>query len=333
MPDRPAKLLDVARLAGVGKTTASDALSGTGRISTATRAAVLEAARTLNYRPNGSARHLRRASTGAVAVALAETLSRSHYFMAFVFGIVAEASRRDYDVTIVNPSATRDGHRPLRADGVIVADPTRSDPFLAGLLSSGATVVSSERLPGPGPQPAGTVWSAHEQAMHDLLDAVGRSGARRPGLLVADESVDWAASLARGYRAWCDERGIAPALRTVPYDATWASMQETTAALLQEEPDLDALVCGPDGSASEIAPVLSRHGRTVGHDFALAACVDSAPVQTAAPAITALDLDPRGAGAACARLLFDLLEGTAAPGTAVEHPVVLRERASTAAFR
>lgn len=49
---------DVARLAGVAKTTASDALQGRGRVSEATRARVEAAAAALRYRPHAGARDL-----------------------------------------------------------------------------------------------------------------------------------------------------------------------------------------------------------------------------------------------------------------------------------
>src|SRR6185436_18711691 len=49
---------DVARLAGVARTTASDALQGRGRVSEATRARVEAAAAALRYRPHAGARDL-----------------------------------------------------------------------------------------------------------------------------------------------------------------------------------------------------------------------------------------------------------------------------------
>ena len=51
---------DVARLAGVAKTTASDALQGKGRVSEETRARVEAAAAALRYRPHAGARELTR---------------------------------------------------------------------------------------------------------------------------------------------------------------------------------------------------------------------------------------------------------------------------------
>ena len=55
---RAVTLLDVARLAGVSKSTAAQACRGVGQLSEQTRATVLQAARQLNYRPNLAAQRL-----------------------------------------------------------------------------------------------------------------------------------------------------------------------------------------------------------------------------------------------------------------------------------
>lgn len=69
-PQLPAlpTIRDVAKLAGVAKTTASDALTGKGRVSPETRARVEEAATRLGYRPHAGARDLTRRRTEVVGL-------------------------------------------------------------------------------------------------------------------------------------------------------------------------------------------------------------------------------------------------------------------------
>ena len=52
-------MADVARLAGVSAQTVSRVSNGQANVDEATRARVLEAMRTLGYRPNGAARALK----------------------------------------------------------------------------------------------------------------------------------------------------------------------------------------------------------------------------------------------------------------------------------
>ncbi|HET6507836.1 MAG TPA: LacI family DNA-binding transcriptional regulator [Baekduia sp.] len=59
---------DVARLAGVAKTTAADALTGKGRVSEKTRARVEDAATRLGYRPHAGARDLTRRRSEVVGL-------------------------------------------------------------------------------------------------------------------------------------------------------------------------------------------------------------------------------------------------------------------------
>ncbi|MEV7893513.1 LacI family DNA-binding transcriptional regulator, partial [Streptomyces cyaneofuscatus] len=81
MTSRTVTLLDVARTAGVSKSTASDALQGSGRVAEATRDRVRAVAEELGYRPNSAARRLRRSSTGAIGLHLPQTATRLDYYM------------------------------------------------------------------------------------------------------------------------------------------------------------------------------------------------------------------------------------------------------------
>jgi DNA-binding LacI/PurR family transcriptional regulator len=68
MPFRRPTINDVASLSGVSKATVSNVVRGTGSVSAATRARVLEAISALGYRPNASARNLVRQRTDALGV-------------------------------------------------------------------------------------------------------------------------------------------------------------------------------------------------------------------------------------------------------------------------
>ena len=63
---------DVSRLAGVSKATVSRVLSGSRGVKEASRQAVLQAAETLNYRPNMIAQSLLSQSTGCIGVICAQ---------------------------------------------------------------------------------------------------------------------------------------------------------------------------------------------------------------------------------------------------------------------
>ncbi|MBB6553987.1 LacI family DNA-binding transcriptional regulator [Nonomuraea rubra] len=352
--DEPVTILTVAREAGVSKTTASDALRGSGRVSERTRETVVAVAERLGYVPNGSARHLRKASTGTIGLHVPEVLTRSSYYMSFVFGVVEQAARHDYDVTLITSGQRR--ARPPRVDGLVLGDPLGGDPVVESLMATGLPAVSCERFPGAR-QADGVVWSEHAVMLARLLGHLRSAGAARPGLIVAGDESDWAASVHRGYQEWCAGQGIVPLVRRVSFDATGDEVRAAARALLGADGGdgapgtagdassagralaaagdasgtaggggpMDALVCAPAGAATEVAPLLREAGASV----LLASCVDSAATRMADPPITAIDLRPREAGASCAELLFELLSGAAQPGTERVHPIELEIRAST----
>jgi DNA-binding LacI/PurR family transcriptional regulator len=319
---KPVTLVALARAAGVSKTTASDALRNSGRVSEQTRQHVVSVANRLGYSPNPSARSLRRASTGAIGLHVPEILTRSEYYMSFVFGVVDEAARQDYDVTLIT---SRRGTFP-RVDGVVLGDPLEADEVVRGLMTATVPVVTCERFTG-GAEPAGAVLSDHAAVLLELLDHLRDAGARRIALLASSAATDWGATLQTVYREWCRAAGTPNLMREMPFGSAATAVQDTVKALLAE--DVDALVCAPDGAAMTALPVLRAAGRTIGDDLLLASCVDSTPLAHADPPVTAIDLRPREAGAECARLLFAIMNGEAAPGTVRRQPIGLVRRAST----
>lgn len=323
-------LVAVARAAGVSKTTASDALRNSGRVSEKTRKRVTETAIRLGYAPNVSARSLRMSTTGAIGLHLPETLTKSEYYMSFVFGVVEQAARRGYDVTLLTSRNAQANGTFQRVDGVVLGDPLVTDPLVGGLLDSSLPVVTCERFTGEA-RANGAVRSDHATMLVRLLDQLRAAGAERPALLASSAVTDWGASLQGAYLEWCRGHGVPARLRELAFGSSPEVVQENVRALLAADPALDALVCAPDGSAVAALPVLRRAGRVVGQDLLLAACVDSAHLLHTDPPITAIDLRPRDAGAACAQLLFDLLTGDAEDDTTRELPIGLNERESSRA--
>jgi DNA-binding LacI/PurR family transcriptional regulator len=300
-------VVDVARRAGVGRSTVSNVLRGTGRVSEATRERVLAAARELDYVPNAAARRLRGAATGTIGVHLPENPSVSAYYMEFLFGVLDHAVRHDRDVTVLT------GTRPPRVDGLILSDAEPGNP----LLGADVPVVTCEDVRGH--RPDGVVWADHGAALTELLDTLG---AARPALLVPEETTDWAARLGTAYRAWCTAHGAPARLGRIDWVPTAAGLAAAVGAL----GEFDALVCGPVDTAAMLLPSLRPRLR----DGLLLACAtDSTSCALTDPPITAIDQNPRLAGLRCAELLDDLVAGTAEPGARVEVPLRIVHRAST----
>ncbi|MFC4949421.1 LacI family DNA-binding transcriptional regulator [Pseudonocardia sp. GCM10023141] len=320
----PVTLIAVAKAAGVSKTTASDALRRSGRVSEATRVLVAETAARLGYSPNRAAQSLRSATTATIGLHVPEIVTRSEYYMSFVFGVVDEATRHEHDVTLLTARRASG----LRVDGLVLADPLAADPVVHALMDAAVPVVTCERFLGDA-RAAGIVASDHAAVLTVLLDQLHAAGARRPALIASTALGDWGASLQRAFREWCGRTGVRVLQREPAFGSAPAATADCVRALLPADPDLDALICAPDGSAAAALPALRDAGRVVGTDVLVASCVDGPALLLTDPPVTAIDLHPREAGAACARLLFDLLDGSAAAGTVRELEIGVHRRRST----
>lgn len=376
---RTVTLLDVARAAGVSKSTVSDALQGSGRVAAATRDRVRAVAEELGYRPNSAARRLRRSSTGAIGLHLPRTATRLDYYMNLAFGAVERAQEEGFDVMLLAPTGVAGGggssdsagptspagttsptspagaaspaNGPIasRVDGLLVIDPEVDDSAVPGLLDAGVPVVTGERYLGPTAAPTGAVICDNAASLTALLDHVTERGARHPAVLAPAGTSAWATALRATATSWARERGVAVALRTVPFAATPGEAEETTLALLRTDPSVDAVICAPDGAAPGVLRAAATLGRPVGPDappaaaphartardalprtpLLIASCVDGTATRSAEPPVTAVDLRPAAYGRACAELLCDILAGRTTPDTVRRHAWALETRAST----
>ncbi|MFD7745008.1 LacI family DNA-binding transcriptional regulator [Streptomyces sp. NPDC059698] len=361
MTSRTVTLLDVARAAGVSKSTASDALQGAGRVAEATRDRVRAVAEELGYRPNSAARRLRRASTGAVGLHLPATATRLDYYMNLAFGAVERAQEDGLDVVLLAPAGAAGGRIASRVDGLLVIDPEAGDDAVPGLLDAGVPVVTGERYLGPATGPSAAVVCDNAASLTALLDHVTERGARRPALLAPAGSSAWATALRATARSWGRARRVEVVLRTVPFAATPGEAETATRELLTAHPTVDAVITAPDGSAPGVLRAAAALGREIGRPgdhgprpvggppggpgapvgpegpapgraapgLLVASCVDGTATRGAGTPVTAVDLRPAAYGRACAELLCDILADRAAPDTVRRHAWSLETRAST----
>jgi len=311
---RSVTIVDVARAAGVSKTTASDALRGGGRVAAGTREAVEAAAERLGFRPNRSARSLRSASNGAIGLYLPQVRVPSDYYWAFLYSVVELVAAADGDVVIAASGSSRRRSYADGVDGIVVCDPREDDPEIASILGAGVPVVTCEPVPG-GPVPAGVVWSDPVRWTRALLDHLAEVGVGRPALLGTTTRGAWALGVQSTYRQWCAEHDAEPVVATAAFGTPAGALYELVIELLGRHGDLDAIVCLGDSVASAIQPAIVDAGRTPGGDLLVASCSES----HVPPHVEAV-IDTRGAqaGAMCADLLIGLLAGRVPHGASRE---------------
>jgi LacI family transcriptional regulator len=330
---RSSTLTEVAQRAGVSLTTASKAINGQSRVSEATRARVLKAARELSFTPNPMARSLISGRSGTVGLIIVDSLSQ-RFVVPVILG--AEAALSEIDLSMITADARGDVDR-LRAltaqmqrrkvDGVLVlGDNNAVTPSLAGMLDLptvylyGETGQAAQIAHVPDDRTSGRKVTSH-------LTGLGR---RRIAHLTGPRGARAVKERARGVRDALRAEGLLTGAPTVY--GSWSQRWARTAAdrLLLQTPEIDAIVCGSDQLAAGVVEAVLASGRRVPDDVAVTGFDNWAvfALETEPP-LTTMDLRLEDLGAAAVRDLFGVIDGEPVGGGVRLHQGEFIVRGST----
>ncbi|MFE5908182.1 LacI family DNA-binding transcriptional regulator [Streptomyces wedmorensis] len=334
-PTPRVRLVDVAREAGLSKTTVSAALNGTGRLSPAVRERARETARRMGYRPNATARHLRAGRARLIGYVVGGapdalwTYLESPYFARLTGATAATSLLRGYAVVLL-PAGTLQGEwSDLSLDGVIVADPVAGDTVIEDLLAAGIPVFSDRSVEGrPG---ASWVDVDAEGAVREALDHLREQGARRPVLVVPDIATRFHVEVEAAHRAWCAAHGLPELAVRVAESGNGPVVRAVETALDTPEgaERPDALLVVAEASPPLVLEAARRYGYEVPDDLLVVLVSEDATALYTDPPVTTLSLRPEAVAEAGVEHLVAVLEhGRREPaGTLV--PTRLDVRASS----
>ncbi|MGB9870828.1 MAG: LacI family DNA-binding transcriptional regulator [Anaerolineae bacterium] len=336
MPDRPTSR-DVARLAGVSRTTVSLVLNNVPDvpISPETRQRVLEAARQLNYYPDASARRLVSGKTSTIALVWHRGPDRT-YRDAFLPGLLQGVTRaaRLYGYYVlfrpIEPDEPDDAWvelaRGRHTDGLILSGPRSDDTALLDLHREGFPLVLHGQLPGAD---IPSVDVDNERGAMTAVRHLLALGHRRIGM-ITNAPLAYTASRQRleGYRRALQEAGI-------PYDEALVrygnfdeeSGRQAMEALLAREERPTAVFVASDMVAIGALRALQEHGLRAPEDVAIASFDDIAASRYLTPALTTVHVPTFGLGWSAAELLIRIIEGDTPNETQVrlETELIVRE--------
>lgn len=330
-----ASITEVARLAGVSAATASRVVSASDYpVSAATRARVLEAARTLDYVPNALARGLLKSRVPVVAVIVHDITDP--YFAEVVRGVEDAASASGY--LVITCSSERDAERErsyvrllrsIRAAAVVFAGSGLDDPalnqemdrHLAAMQADGAAVVHLSPYAGGTPE-VSVDNAAGIAAMVAELVALGH---RRIAFLAGPRSLFVARERLAGYRRGLDAAGIdfdeTIVVRTA-FDADGGALGVDT--LLATGVSFSAVCCANDLLALGALQRLAALGIAVPGAVSVAGFDDIPTAALTAPSLSTVRLPLREMGRRGFQHADRLLAGEEPPIEVLETEVVLR---------
>ncbi|WP_417218151.1 LacI family DNA-binding transcriptional regulator [Arthrobacter sp.] len=152
-----ATLLDVARAAGVSRSTAARALGGYGSVNPELQASVLRAAASLGYRTNTLARSVSLGKSNTIGVVVSDI--ENPYFARAVQGVALKAKELGYDVILASSGERVQDERDAievflnkRVDGLIIAASSRPHTsHLLDVVRMGRPLVLLDRRPDDVP--------------------------------------------------------------------------------------------------------------------------------------------------------------------------------------
>lgn len=309
----PVTLVDIAREAGVSKSTVSLVLQDSALIRPQTAETVRQAMQRLGYVYNRGAANLRRARSNIVGVVVNDLTNP--FFTELVVGIerVFRAAGHVSFIANTSDNAERQDEvlRAMREQGVagIIASPARGSPVTAfdGFVKAGIPVIHAmRRLPGSR---AVSVSPQNEEGAVAAVDHLIRLGHRRIAFLggFADSSVQ--RDRVAGYRRALLEAGlnVDPALIIEGDLSRQGGSDCLDKALALADPPTAAL-CFNDVVAFGVLLNLRRAGRVAGRDFAVVGFDDVPEAALYTPALTTVKLDPQDLGERAAQSMLRMIE-------------------------
>jgi DNA-binding LacI/PurR family transcriptional regulator len=324
---------EIARLAGVSRSTVSYALSGKRTVSEATRRRIQDVIDELDFRPNASARALKEGRTRTLGLVIAPAQRRlTDMQLGFVASVVEAAAQADLDV-LLSPSGgdhDRSFERVItgrRVDGVILMEIRLEDARVGRLQQTGLPFVTIGRTAHPDD----TCWvdvdyeTLISRCVHHLADLGHRH------IVLINRSAELAAAgygpshrALRGFAAAVAERGLVGVDFCCTDDA--AGGQARIEELLAARPEITAAATINEAALPGVQRGLEAAGRAVPKDFSIAGVAARHWAEDFRPALTAADVPALDMGALAVQLL---LERIAAPGVPTRHvllapPISLR---------
>ncbi len=304
---------DIAKALGVSKTTVSRAISGTGRVSKATRERVLRYVEETGFVPNAAANNLATTRTRNIAYSmpLGDDAIASNYFLECLFGVSKVATEAGYHVVVVDDNMDALCHAAAshKVDGLVLSIFNHGEEAMQRLTSYRLPLVLTGQCDVAGVLQIGyDAHAAYAEMTEHLLDEW-----QTPlGLLLTSEGFPANESRAEGFLVGMKKRGVEnPAV-------CWnvMSRESTLEALrLFHSRGIRGIVCGDDSVCMDLLPILDTltdspdvQLREMARESRIASFHSNRFLRSFHPEIPTVDVPPAEMGQAAARMVIRQIE-------------------------
>ena len=333
--NRRPTIIDVAREAGVSKSTVSLVVQNSPLVKTETTHLVRQVMATLGYVYNRSAANLRSANVGLIGLVINDL--RNPFFTEFATSVQMAFSARGYATVVANTDE----------------DPALQAQVVAAMIEHSVSALVISPAYGDEEASFGPLLRAGIPTMQVLRKVDGRTdlfpfaapdylagsrlaaahllarGARRIAFVGGMEGRAVARERMSGYLAVLREAGIAPLI--LPGRASRAFGREAARSLTHDHPEVDAAICFNDLVALGVLSGFAELGRPVGPEFRLMGFDDIEDCAQVYPALSSVRCNIAGFGEGIAATLLNWLEDGVHPPHDTRTAIELVIRASSVA--
>ena len=334
MAEEKLTIRQIAKLAGVSRSTASRVLNDHPNVSAGMRERVQKVIAETGYQPDPIARSLssRRSNIIGLVIPLAiQSLFEDPFFPRLMQGISKGCNRHNYTLSLfllhtLEEEAnlySRISHSQL-LDGVIVTATSAGDSLISQLLKNQIPFVLHGRHENPR---VSFVEVDNVNGAYTAVTHLVRLGRRRIALITGPSDGLAAEDRRRGYLKALHERRVRVDESLIFHgDFTETSSYEAMQRLLRHEPD--AVFVASDTMALGALRALREAGKRVPDDVAVVGFDDMPQAATASPPLTTVRQPIQQTGVLAVETLIDILENGGDPPRRIILPTELVIRAS-----
>ncbi|MCP8688202.1 LacI family DNA-binding transcriptional regulator [Marinobacterium sedimentorum] len=308
-------IADVARAAGVSRTTVSHALNDRGQVDPRTRERVKQIAQELGYRPNLRAQRLRTGKANSIALvssmpfSVAGGPSRLGFMMEVAGSAMEAALRQGLALVLVPPlDAAEALLDELDIDGAVVIEPAAHDRNVTQLQRRGVKVVSIGRQP-EGDQALPYIDLQGYETGRILLQHLEEQGALRTALLIGTQPRHSYVDMEQAYRDFVGARDMPVIIARAEEAGGESAGREACRALLESHPGIDAICAPVDAFAVGVVKEVQARGLRVPEDIRVVTRYDGLRARSCQPPLTAVNLHLDEISALAIDLLFEHING------------------------
>lgn len=333
-------VIDIAKAAGVSKSTVSLVLQGSSLVGDATRAKVTAVMRELGYVYNRGAANLRQSGSKSMIVGVVVNDLTNSFFAELAVGVDVVVQSAGFVQFLSNTSESLDRQREviasMREHGIsgLILSPSRGTEAadLKPLVAAGIPVVVAVRnVPGAK---VSSVASDNREGIFAAVKHLVSLGHRRIAFLGGFRDTAVFSERLEGYRAAAVACGLNLDDELIVDSApSRAGGAEAINRALAISNGPTGAVCFNDAVAFGACDGLRANGLEPGRDFAVVGFDDVIEAKTAVPALTTISVDPQGMGRRAAQLLLKQISAGKAEAETIVSSVRLVVRESCGASK